>query len=181
MFWKRITVGDNTRVLVIRNGRFARILEPGDYRLFRAFSRSIETESHNLRDVVFASQWADFLATERPAIATRFFTVVETGDSQVAIVSLDGKVFRVVGPAKRVLFWRGVGAIAVEIVNGATDVEVPAEKLSALERLGRESLVTVATVEDSRAGLLYIDNRFVRTLGPGKYGFWTAAGSIRVE
>ncbi|MEO7653803.1 MAG: slipin family protein [Bryobacteraceae bacterium] len=181
MFWKRITVGDNTRVLVIRNGRFTHILGPGDYRLFRGFSRSIETEAHNIRDIVFTSPWADFLATERPAVAAQHFTVVETGDSQVAVVSLDGKVFRVIAPAKRVLFWRGAAEITVEIVNAATDVEVPAARLAALDRLGRESLVTVATVEDSRAGLLYIDNRFVRTLGPGKYGFWTAGGSIRVE
>jgi regulator of protease activity HflC (stomatin/prohibitin superfamily) len=36
-------------------------------------------------------------------------------------------------------------------------------------------------VEEAKIGLLYIDNRFVRTLPPGKYGFWAVYGSPRID
>jgi regulator of protease activity HflC (stomatin/prohibitin superfamily) len=181
MFWKRIVVGDQERILVTKNGRFARILEPGEYGVFAGPFGKVETETHNIRNLVFQSTWADFLVKQRADIVENFFTVVETSDQEVAIIVANGKLFSVIPPGKRALFWRGAAEIAAEIVNTAETPEVPKAKLPALERLGREALVTLTTVEDSRVGLLFLDGSLARTLGPGKYGFWSVAGAPRVE
>ena len=181
MIWKQIIVGDQERALVSKNGRFGGILTPGAYRLFLKPGVSLNVEKYNVRDLVFQSTWADYLAKERPDIADRYFTRIETNDLQVAMIYVDGKFFKVLLPAKRVLFWRGAMEVTAEVVNVIDAPEIPAQKLPALERLGKESWATISLVEEAKAGLLYIDNRFVRVLPPGKYGFWAVSGSPRVD
>ena len=181
MFWKRIIVGDQERALVTKNGRFGGILAPGDHRLFAAPGVSLGVEKFNVRELVFQSTWADYLAKERPDVADRHFTRVETNDLQVAMIYVDGKLFKVMLPAKRMLFWRGAVEITAEVVNVVDDPQIAAQKLPALERLGKESLASFSLVEEAKIGLLYIDNRFVRTLPPGKYGFWAVYGSPRID
>jgi regulator of protease activity HflC (stomatin/prohibitin superfamily) len=180
MFIRRILVGDRNRVLLIGKGRFERILEPGTY-WFWELGRSLEFESHDVKAVVFESPWADFLAKERPAIAQRYFTVVETSDSQVAVIYFDGKVSKVLGPGKRILFWKGAVAVTAEVVEARVRPEVPVNLAMPLSRAGAGSLATFAQVEDGKTGLLYLEGRFVRALEPGFYGFWNAAGTPRVD
>src|SRR5947209_6114535 len=102
--FRRILVGDNERVLLIRNKRFERILAPGRYWVFLA---GVTLERYDIKPVVFTSDWANYIVNQRPELASLYFTVVETGDSEVALVYFDGKLNRVIGPSKRVLFWRG--------------------------------------------------------------------------
>jgi regulator of protease activity HflC (stomatin/prohibitin superfamily) len=181
MFWKRIIVGDQERILISKNGRFSTILTPGEYRLFVSPTVRLEVETHYTNSLVFQSTWADYLVKERPQLVAEFFTVVETTDTQVAMVYVDGKLFKVLAPAKRALFWRGLSGVSAEVVDVIDEQSVPPAKLPALERLGRESLATFSIVEEARIGLFYLDNRLIRTLTPGKYGFWAVAGNPRVD
>jgi hypothetical protein len=181
MLWKRIIVGDQERVLIAKNGRFSGILEQGQHRIFVAPGVTLETERHNLRGLVFESKWTDYLAQKRPDLVSRHFMRVETSDAQVAMVYVDGKLKEVLLPAKRVLYWRGLVEVTAEVVDVIAQPEIPAIKLPALERLGQNSHALLTTVEEAKTGLLFIDNRLVRTLSPGKYGFWAVTGSPRVE
>jgi regulator of protease activity HflC (stomatin/prohibitin superfamily) len=175
----RIIVGDNERVLLVRNKRFSRILGPGNYWIF-TLGAGIEQERHNIRDLVFTSEWADFIVKERPDVAAAYFTVVETSDSQVAVIAVERKLVRAIAPGKRVLFWRGVLDVTFELIDVREAPEVPARLLSALWRLGRESAV-FGVVEQGKRGLVYIDGRMVRELGAGTFAFWNAIGSPRIE
>jgi regulator of protease activity HflC (stomatin/prohibitin superfamily) len=181
MLWKRIIVGDDERALLTKNGRFGGILSPGTYGLFVAPGVSLDVEKHNLRDLVFRSDWADYLIRERPEIAERYFTRVETNDVQIAMVYVDSKLYKVLPPAKRVLFWRDSADVNAEVVDVIGRPEVPADKVPALERMGRESCMAVIAVDEGKTGLLFVDNRLSRTLAPGKYGFWSVVTSPRVE
>src|SRR5690349_13021394 len=98
MFWKRILVGDQERVLVAKDGRFNTILEPGAYTILVRPLQTLRLETYNVRGLVFQSGWADFLVKERPAIVERFFTKVETTDDEVAIISVDRKLYKVLPP-----------------------------------------------------------------------------------
>ena len=66
MLWKRIFVGDQERVLVVKNGRFETIIEPGDYRLFESPLATVAIETYNVRNLVFQSDWTDFPIKDRP-------------------------------------------------------------------------------------------------------------------
>ena len=177
---RRILVGDNERVLLIRKRRFADILGPGEYWIF-TLGRNLEFERHNIKGLVFTSEWTDTIVSQKPELASRIFTVVETSDSQVAVVYVDGKLFRVIGPAQRVLFWRGALAVSFELIDARQEPEVPARLVAALARLGRESMATFTLVDEGKRGLVYIDGRLVRELGPGTYAFWIAFGTLRTE
>jgi regulator of protease activity HflC (stomatin/prohibitin superfamily) len=180
MFIRRIFVGDRNRALVVQAGRFQTILMPGKY-WFWTFGRSTEFESYDLKTIVFESPWADYLAGERKDVADRYFTTVETSDAQVAVVYLDGKLARVIGPGKKVLFWKGPVSVTSEVIEVKDRPDVPVRLATALARLGSAAGATFAQVEDGKTGLLYLEGRFVRALEPGFYGFWNAAGAPRVE
>jgi len=181
MLWKRILVGDQERALVTRNGRFSTILTPGEHTLFVSPFERLEVETHKTRDLLFQGAWADYLAKERPDVAAEHLVVVETRDTEVALVYADAKLFKVLAPAKRLVLWRGWAEITAEVINVIDRPEVPAEKVPVLERLGRESLAAFPAVEDGKVGLLFVDNRLVRSLPPGKYGLWTVNGNPRVD
>jgi hypothetical protein len=140
MLWKRIIVADQERALITKDGSFGGILAPGEYRLATLPGVSLDVEKHNVRDFVFQSVWADYLARERPEVAGRHFTRVETSDLQVAMVFVDGQLFKVMLPAKRLLFWRGAAMVTAEVVNVIQEPEVAIQKPPALDRLGRKSL-----------------------------------------
>src|SRR5690349_19939044 len=110
---RKILVSDNERVLVIRKRRFENILGPGEYWIF-AFG--VELVRFDISGLVFVNEWADFIVTQKPELAAHYFTVVETTDAQVAVVYLDGKVARVIAPAKRVLFWRGAVEVTFALI-----------------------------------------------------------------
>ncbi len=180
LFLRRVLVGDQERVLVIVNGRFERMLGPGEHRVW-SFRRSVVLERHNVAKVLFESAWANHVVKLRPDVAAEFFTVVETNDSQVALVSLDGNVARAFGPGHKILFWRGPVDVSVEVFDSNAEPEVPARLVATLSRLGFANLAVFTVVEDGKTGLLFLDGKFVRTLGPGTHGFWNAGRNPRVE
>ncbi len=175
----RILVGDQERILMNSRGRFVTILEPGEHWVW-TLGRDIRTETHEIRKLVFTSEWSDYLVRERAELVARLFTLVETGDSQVAIIRLDGKVAGVLEPARRVLYWRGPVEVSAETIDVKAAPEVPQRLAMALARLGTEARVTWAQVEEGKTALLFVENRFVRALEPGMHAFWNAA-SPRVE
>lgn len=115
MHWKRISVDDRERLLITHNGRFATILRPGDY-WFRMPCK-IEIERHDVRDLVFRSFWGPFLLDQRPELVDRHFVRVETSETQVGLVYVNGSLYQVLTPAKRLLFWRDAAAVSAEVVD----------------------------------------------------------------
>src|SRR5262249_45646801 len=103
---RRILIGDNERVLVIRKRRFAEILGPGERWMF-PLGRGLDLQRYNVRELVYSDEWADYIVNSRPEVATGWFTVAETSDAQIALLYLDGRLARVIAPSSRVLFWKG--------------------------------------------------------------------------
>ena len=177
---RRVLAGDQERVFVIRQGRFERILGPGAYWI-PAIPGPVQLEVHNIGETSLGGTWGDYLVKERAAEAEAFFTIVETRDTEVAVISFDGSVANLIGPGKRWLFWRGPVKVTAQVIDASREPEVPAALLAAVRRLGREMQATMAVVDEGKTGLVFIENRFVRALGPGTYAFWNAAGHVRVD
>lgn len=117
MSWRQINLRSDERALIAMNGRFGGILTPGAYRLTAMPGVSLDVETFNIRQPLFESDWADYLADERPDVAKRYFISVETNDLQIAMVYVDRKLFNVMLPAKRLLFWRGVAEVTADVVT----------------------------------------------------------------
>jgi hypothetical protein len=80
------------------------------------------------------------------------------------LVYIDGKLARVIGPGRRVMYWAGHSAVAPEVFDARVDAEVPREAVSALARLsvGASSgcvPAVWANIEQGKTGLLFIDGR----------------------
>jgi hypothetical protein len=133
MFWRLILVGNHERVLVAKNGRFGAILMPGRHRIFIAPGVSLEIERHNVRNLVFHSAWTNYLLKEQAELVERHFICVETNEVQVGLVYVDGTLFKVIEPAKRLLLWRDQAEVTAEIVEVIAGPEIPLETLTALE------------------------------------------------
>jgi hypothetical protein len=134
MLWKRVTVHEQERVVVIKNSRPSEILAPGDHWIFVAPGASLHLERHDMGDLVFQSNWADYLIRERSDLVERYFILVETNEVQVAMVYVDGKLVTVLTPAKSVLLWRGLAEVSAEVVDLVEEPEMPADMLLELER-----------------------------------------------
>jgi len=175
---QHVLIGDNERILVIRKRRFVEILGPGERWLL---GRGVQLVAHSVREPIFAGEWADHIVNHEPETVARYFTVIETADTQVAVVYLDGRLTRVIAPANRVLYWKGAVNVTFEIVEVRAEPEVPARLLPGLARLGRESGVTFAAIDQGKRGLLFLDGRLTRELEPGTYGFWNTIAMPRIE
>ncbi|MCC6538846.1 MAG: slipin family protein [Bryobacterales bacterium] len=171
-YFRRVLVGDQERALIARRGRFDTMLGPGAYWLA---GPGIAVEMFSLAaSPECITPWADYLVKEQPAIVERFFTVIETADSEVAAIYFDGKLARVLAPGRRVLYWRGARTVTSQIFNAKTQPELPAALVTPALRLGSPEVVR-ADVPAGSVGLLYLEGRYAHALDPGQYGFWTAA------
>lgn len=117
MFLERITVEDQERALVANNGRLRTILTPGEYRIVVAEGVSLSVERHFVSNLVFQSMWADHLVRYHPELVACHFHHVETNETQVAMVYVNGGLHTVLTPAKRLLFWRGPAEVTAEFVE----------------------------------------------------------------
>lgn len=135
MLWKRIALRDHERALVARNGGFHKILTHGEYRMLTLPGMSLEVERHNILHLAFKSKWSNYLVRERPDLVERYFTVAETNEFQIAMVYANGELFKIVTPAKRMLFWRDVAEITVELIEVIAGPVISQADLLALEHL----------------------------------------------
>jgi regulator of protease activity HflC (stomatin/prohibitin superfamily) len=176
LFWKKVYVGDQERALVTRRGRFVAILTPGTYWLFRA---GLKVNTYNLAEKVFQGEWAEYFLRARPDVVAQNFTEVATGNTEVALIEAEGRVAGLLGPGRRVLYWKSA-RVTAEVFDTAREIDVPGRLVAMAERLPFSQWV-LAQVPEGHVGLLFVDNRFVRQLKPGAYGFWKAAAQPRVE
>ena len=176
---RRIVAGDHERIVMARNGRFEAILGPGTYWMLTVGSR-LQVERHSVRNPEFVSAWSEHLISERRDVVKEWFTEVKTADGQVAVVYVDGKLHRVLGPAKRMLIWRGLYRYSIELYNTRMNPEVPNRLVPVLAQHDGESCATFAVVEKGSRGLLFIDGSLHRELHTGKYAFWKTV-AINVE
>lgn len=132
MLFKRLCVNENKRVIVTRNGRFASLLTPGVHWFFVWPLVSVETESYDLGHPMFHSRWERYLLTERPDLVAAHFIVVETKESEIAMVYVAGTLSQVLLPGKRALFWKCGVPVSAELVT-IIESELPEQMLAALE------------------------------------------------
>jgi len=180
MFWKRIVISNQERVLVAKNGRFGGIMLPGEYRMFVAPGVSLELERHDIGKLVFESVWADYVANQRPKVVKRHFTLVETNDRQVAMIYVNGRLFKVLTPAKRLLFWRGPAEVTAELIDVIADPGNPPENVRTRNGRGIEPQTTFSVIAEAMADSLLLDGDRPSRAMPGNQMSWTTVENSSV-
>jgi len=174
-----VTVKDGERALVMRDGRLARVLEPGRHVLFDPLNH-LTVELFNVVRTEFPAERYAVLKAARPDLADALFTAVETGANEIAIVSLDGRPVHLMTPWQNRVYWKVATSVDVERIDVTDEPRVSARHLAMIER-NRPTIVTEAVVENHEAGLLFVEGRLTERLAPGRHAFWVAGRKIEVK
>ncbi|MEO5625862.1 MAG: slipin family protein [Dokdonella sp.] len=170
--WNKVVVGDGERGLEYRNRRFVRVLVPGVYRYVNAFDK-VDVRVLDLARAEYEGKDADALIERLGTTLGDTFVLADIGVNEVGLVVKNGKLEDVLAPGARKLYGRTASEIAIERVALASDLEVPAAVAKRLRQLGalaRVALVVDVAVEN--VGLVFVDGKLARQLGPGAYAFW---------
>jgi regulator of protease activity HflC (stomatin/prohibitin superfamily) len=176
--YTRISIRDDERAFLYRDGRFERLLEPGRHMHFD-FDRRLSAEVMKVVRTELAAEKALLLARIEPDIAAANLEIVQAGPTEVAIVSFDGEPKHLVLPNTTRAFWKAVTRVEVERIDTAADMRIEKRHLDKLDA-ARTAIVAASVVEAHEAGLLMVDGRLVERLPPGRHAFWTVGRTVKI-
>ena len=184
---KRVTVKKSERGLLLRNGDFERVLQPGTHWLFDGIDH-LRVETFALEQPAFTHGLADYLMAKEPGVVAAEFVRVELTETQVGLRSENGALVEVLAPGTRRLYWKGQVDVKVEVIDIADSAEVPAAVVSRLvqTQMRQRAVAGLAgvlqvQVPEHGAGILWIDGKVERLLTPGSYAFWKFNRNVAVE
>lgn len=179
LFSTRVIVRENTRALVLINGKFDRILQAGRHKLPRLGVR-LEVQDYNLDNGIFLSDFAKSIFKDAPKIAATHLMEIRTAPEEFAMLIRDGKLFGFQKPDSQSVVWTDSGPWEVERFNASENIQVPT---AVMRRLGNQPVAEIQTffVGTGQTGLLYVDNELQGELKPGVYGFWNDTRSVNVN
>lgn len=184
---QRVTVKKNERGLLLRNGDFERVLQPGTHWLMAGLDR-LEVERFALEQPAFTHAIAEYLMAKEPQVVAAEFVRVELNEHQVGLRTENGTLVEVLAPATRRLYWKGLVDVQVEVIDIAASAEVPAAVVARLlqTQLRPRSVQGLAgvlqvQVADHGAGILSVDGKVERLLAAGSYAFWKFNRNVAVE
>ncbi|MEL6958201.1 MAG: slipin family protein [Pseudomonadota bacterium] len=167
---QRLTLTETQRALVMRNGRFDRVLGPGRHSLPRAHT---VIHTFDMSDPQFLSDLGPALRRARPDLVEAHFVHVQTGADEVALLVRDGRAFQVVTPDQHVMVWADAGPWTVERFDLSTSHAVPAALAQRLVRSGLGWVLASFEVPLGHVGILSVDGDVTGQLGAGTHWFWT--------
>jgi regulator of protease activity HflC (stomatin/prohibitin superfamily) len=184
---KRVTIKKNERGLLLRNGDFERVLQPGTHWLLAGID-TLRVELFALEQPAFTHGVADYLMAKEPDVVAADFVRVELTETQVGLRSENGVLVEVLAPATRRLYWKGLVDVAVEVINIAASAEVAATVAARLTQTQLRQRpvaglggVLQVQVPEHGAGLLWVDGKVDRLLTPGSYAFWRFNRTVSVD
>jgi regulator of protease activity HflC (stomatin/prohibitin superfamily) len=186
-FIKRVTVKKNERGLLLRNGDFERVLQPGTHWLFAPID-TLRVELFALEQPAFTHGLADYLMAKEQRVVEAEFVRVELAETQVGLRTENGALVEVLAPATRRLYWKGLVDLKVEVIDIAATAEVPAAIVARLvqTQLRQRAVTGLAgvlqvQVPEHGAGILWIDGKVERLLNAGSYAFWKFNRNVSVD
>jgi regulator of protease activity HflC (stomatin/prohibitin superfamily) len=187
MQFKRVTVKKNERGLLLRNGDFERVLQPGTHWLAAGLD-TLRVELFALEQPAFTHALADYLMAKEPRVVEAEFVRVELSETQVGLRTENGALVEVLAPATRRLYWKGLVDVQVEVIDIAASAQVPATIVARLvqTQLRQRAVVGLAgvlqvQVPEHGAGILWIDGKVDRLLAAGSVAFWKFNRNVSVE
>ncbi|KAF1028617.1 MAG: hypothetical protein GAK40_00864 [Burkholderia plantarii] len=185
--WKRHLIKKNERALLLNEGDFVKVLEPGVFRAFDPRGRlTIETAA---LDVPLAdAALADYLREQAPEVVAQHFVAMDLSDDEAGLRYRNGTLIELLPPGTRRLYWRGGAEHRLERVDLTAGYVLPAALAAKLTQPAlRAAAVTgtaavlLAQVPAYHVGVLKVDGRVEQLLEPGLAGFWRHRRDIAVE
>lgn len=175
-----VTVKDDERALLSRDGVFERVLGAGRHSLFDPLGRlSVEIVKVVRAEIAWDRYVA--LASANADEAAKNFVAVQTRAGEVAIVSFDGQPTHLMGAWQSRAFWSAVTLVEVERIDAKASLRVEKRHLDKLDASRAAALATQAVVEAHETALVFVDGEFVEQLKAGRHAFWNVDRTVRVQ
>ncbi|MEM7221393.1 MAG: slipin family protein [Pseudomonadota bacterium] len=179
MIMKTERISDSELGLLYRDRVFQDVLGPGVYRLWRTAVRP-EMVKLDLSKLPVREPALDALWLTNPTVVAEHFVVADMADGELGLVSADGKLVDIVAPGRTAFYAKRLRRVTVQVLDAASEIEVPKALVAPLARLGAEDLVESVQVASDNVGLLYLDGVLERQLAPGRYAFFRATRRVQV-
>jgi regulator of protease activity HflC (stomatin/prohibitin superfamily) len=162
--------------LVFRKDAFVGLLGPGDYTRFDPLGRErIDVVSqrkpwlvHEQLDMIVKGGALDGKAV-----------VLDLADRERGLVWVDGR-FETVLPPGRYALWTGFRTVRAEVVDARAVRFEHADREAILTGARAGELLDVQDVASDHVGVLFVDGKYVETLGPGRYAFWKNRAGVKL-
>jgi len=176
----RVIVKENQRAIALYKGKFHGVLTPGEH-VLRADRGRLEIEWHDLARPEFVSIFDKALFRDHAEVADRYLTEIRAGADEVVVVSRDQRLYAVLKPEERSVYWTEAGPWTTERFDIAGDLAVPAQLQKRLAGVAKLGLVTSVDVAEGHVGLMFVDGKFVRELEAGAGMFWAVTRKVAVK
>ena len=183
----RCTIKKNERGLLLRNGDFDRVLQPGK-QWISARLDTIRVETFSLEQTVFSHGLKDYLMAKEPKVIEQEFVRVELTENQVGLRFENGVLLEILAPSTRALYWKGMIDVRIEVIDITQSAWVDkalAGRLLQIQlrerRIDGLSGVLQVQVPASQVGVLTIDGKMEQILSAGNYAFWKFNRDVHVD
>lgn len=184
---KRFVVRKNQRGLLLREGDFVRVVEPGVTWMADPFKR-LSLQVCDLAAPLFDGPLADWLRQNDAAAVARWFERMDLSEDEAGLRYENDVLAEILPPGARRLYWKGplVQRLARVALNDG--VELPAALAAHLAQPALRARavagvqgVLVAQVPAWHVGVLKVDGAVQRLLPPGLAAFWRFNREVSVE
>lgn len=173
--------------LLYRQGDFVRFVDPGPLVLFDLLAR-YQLQTFDRSTPEFNHPLAEFLRQQYPAEMARRFVSVDLGPQQVGVIYKQGHLVDILPPGSRLLYWRGVIEIRVDIIDISENYVLEPGlarqllKLKLENRYCRPSDVILAgEIPDEYTLVLSVEGRQVLVDTPGPYAYWRFNRNLQAQ
>ncbi len=174
LIFSQFIVHKNERGLLFKEGDFLDFLAPGTYRYFDPLHK-IQVERYDLSVPEFEHRLVDFFIKEYADAVARYFTIIELGAQQVALLYKNGRLTNILPPSSRQLYWNGIVEVKTEIIDISDKFEISRVQAAPLVYApvqGVNEAIYSQEVPEYQIGLLYVDGQCIKTLQPGLHAYW---------
>ena len=182
----RIVIAQHERGLVLKDKQIHDILMPGIYWRWN-FGSSIQVLDTQNAEIGNADLYKllDSTADNDLRLKEQYLTVVELGETELALVYQRKALRQVLKSGTRHVFWKHAPDLEIKLVDTKEDYRVDKSLVNILARrpgiTGLLDQVIATEVGSKQLGLLWVDGELVDTLSAGLHAFWKTNRSIKVE
>jgi regulator of protease activity HflC (stomatin/prohibitin superfamily) len=173
---KRIKVKELERAFLFRENTFVAVLGPGVHWYLDPLYK-LRVRIHSVRVPWITDPELDVIV--KSGKLGNEAIVVDLKDTQRALVWIDGRFDRVIGPGIWAL-WKNYFDVRVEVVS-ATELQLIREDLQVILKSPLAALLLEThVVEPQHVAVVYRDGAYWKTLPAGTYAFWKEVAKVRV-
>lgn len=171
---KKVRLNAGKIGLVFKKGDYQRVITNGSHWL--SFSETVE--EYDLSKPFYPQTELNLLLRDEQL--NQHLTLIEVGDHEIVIQYENGN-FKGVLKSGRYVFWKGLMDYSF-VKADVSKIEITeAIDLMSKKRIELEPYVRVCKVGSFENGVLFVDSKMEKILGPGEYYFWKNAKEISVS